>query len=106
VDLQDELAARAHRSGFTLAQVTDPYDFSRDGRGNATDELIARHNRSHALLWITVPAGLQLMAAVWQWGAWLDELGAGQTTGRTVKKVRPAESAVDWVLAADGLLAS
>jgi ELWxxDGT repeat protein/predicted outer membrane repeat protein len=46
VDLADGLAARSHKSGFTPALITNPYDFNRDRRVNATDELIARYNHS------------------------------------------------------------
>ena len=46
VDLQDDLAARAHKTAFTPAPITNPYDFNRDRRVNATDELIARYNHS------------------------------------------------------------
>jgi len=59
VDLEDELAARGRRSGFSPAALTNPHDFNRDGRVNASDELIARHNPATglgALQLITVPA--------------------------------------------------
>jgi len=46
VDLQDDLAARAHKTAFTPAPITNPYDFNRDRRVNATDELVARYNHS------------------------------------------------------------
>jgi hypothetical protein len=46
VDLQDDLAARAHKTGFTPAAITNVYDFNRDRRVNATDELISRYNHS------------------------------------------------------------
>jgi len=46
VDLQDDLGARNHKTGFTPAPITNRYDFNRDRRVNATDELIARYNHS------------------------------------------------------------
>jgi len=66
VDLADELAVRSHKTGFTPALVTNPYDFNRDRRVNATDELIARYNHSgaDALQLIDLTGGsLSLMAA-------------------------------------------
>jgi uncharacterized delta-60 repeat protein len=44
VDVQDEDAALNHRTGFTLATVTNNYDYNRDRQVNAADALIARHN--------------------------------------------------------------
>jgi len=46
VNLQDDLAARGHKTGFTAATITNPYDFNRDRRVNATDELVARNNHT------------------------------------------------------------
>ena len=46
VDFQDELASRTHKSGIPIAPITNPYDYNRDGRVNATDDIIARHNRT------------------------------------------------------------
>jgi parallel beta-helix repeat protein len=50
VDIQDEDATLSNRTGFTLAPVTNLYDYNRDGQVNATDALIARHNASAALV--------------------------------------------------------
>jgi hypothetical protein len=59
VDVQDEAAIRSHRTGFTMATVTTAYDLNRDGRVNATDELIARHNvGGNPLQLIRAPTGL------------------------------------------------
>ena len=49
VDSQDELAALTHQTGFALAQINNPYDYSRDRRVNSTDELIARNNPTGAV---------------------------------------------------------
>jgi hypothetical protein len=46
VDPQDETASRTHKTGFTAAAITNPYDYNRDGRVNATDDLIARNNKT------------------------------------------------------------
>jgi len=54
VDLQDDLGARTHKTAFAPAPITSPYDFNRDRRVNATDELIARFNHS-------LPPPLQLI---------------------------------------------
>ena len=40
------LASRTHKTGFSAAAITNPYDYNRDGQVNATDDLIARHNRT------------------------------------------------------------
>ena len=66
VDLADELAVRSHKTGFTPAPVTNPYDFNRDRRVNATDELLARYNHSGAdplQLIDLADGGLPLIAA-------------------------------------------
>jgi len=46
VDSQDEVAVRGHKTGFTPATISNVYDFNRDRRVNATDELIARSNHT------------------------------------------------------------
>ena len=46
VDTADETGSRTHKTGFTAAAVDNHYDYNRDGRVNATDDLIARHNRT------------------------------------------------------------
>jgi hypothetical protein len=46
VDLQDEIGSRSNKTGFTAAAIDNHYDYNRDGRVNATDDLIARHNRT------------------------------------------------------------
>ena len=46
VDSTDEVASRTHKTGFTAAAIDNHYDYNRDGRVNATDDLIARHNPS------------------------------------------------------------
>jgi len=74
VNLQDDLAARAHKSGFTPAGVTNVYDFNRDRRVNATDELIARYNHT------TVDTALKL----------IDLTGGGQALGLTPMSVNSA----------------
>jgi regulation of enolase protein 1 (concanavalin A-like superfamily) len=56
VDSQDELGSRTHKTGFTAAAIDNHFDYNRDGRVNATDDLIARHNPSGS-------APLQLIAA-------------------------------------------
>jgi alpha-L-arabinofuranosidase len=57
VDQQDEIASRTHKTGFTAAAIDNHYDYNRDGKVNATDDLIARHNAGVALQLITAPAG-------------------------------------------------
>ena len=42
VTVQDEDAALSHRTGFTLAAITNNYDYNRDRQVNAADALIAR----------------------------------------------------------------
>ncbi len=54
VDIHDEEAARNHRTGFTLAPLTNFFDYNRDGQVNASDDLIARHNDG-ASLWLLSP---------------------------------------------------
>jgi plastocyanin len=46
VDAQDEINSRANKTGFSAAAITNFYDYNRDGKVNATDDLIARHNRT------------------------------------------------------------
>jgi hypothetical protein len=62
VDYQDELASRTHKSGIPIAPITSPYDYNRDGRVNATDDIISRHNRTdgtggNPLQLISAPVG-------------------------------------------------
>ncbi len=59
VDADDELASRTHKTGFSMAAVTNLYDYNRDGKVNATDDLIARNNPSGAtpLQLISLPTG-------------------------------------------------
>jgi hypothetical protein len=62
VDSHDEIGSRTHKTGFTAAAITNPYDYNRDGKVNATDDLIARHNRTdgvgdHPLQLIAAPVG-------------------------------------------------
>ncbi|MGD0655260.1 MAG: hypothetical protein ABSA16_13015 [Thermoguttaceae bacterium] len=59
VDAQDEINSRANKTGFTAAAITDHYDYNRDGKVNATDDLIARHNPSGStpLQLIAAPVG-------------------------------------------------
>ena len=67
VDFQDELASRTHKSGIPIAPITNPYDYNRDGRVNATDDIIVRHNRTdgtsgNPLQLISAPVGAPLAA--------------------------------------------
>jgi hypothetical protein len=67
VDPQDETASRTHKTGFSAAAIDNHYDYNRDGRVNATDDLIARHNRTdgvdgNPLQLIDPPAGAPLAA--------------------------------------------
>jgi glucuronoarabinoxylan endo-1,4-beta-xylanase len=57
VDLNDEIASRTHKTGFSAATIVNLYDYNRDGKVNATDDLIARHNASNTLELITPVAG-------------------------------------------------
>jgi len=65
VDLQDELGARTHKTGFVPALITSSYDFNRDRRVNATDELIARYNGT------TSASALKLLDLSGGGGLWL-----------------------------------
>jgi hypothetical protein len=62
VDENDELASRTHKTGFSTAAVTNPYDYNRDGKVNATDDLIARDNASFVLQLIVPSMGAPLAA--------------------------------------------
>jgi hypothetical protein len=64
VDINDEIGSRTHKTGFSAAAIINPYDYNRDGRVNATDDLMARHNPAtiNALQLITAPAGTPLAA--------------------------------------------
>ena len=67
VDPQDETASRTHKTGFLAAAIDNHYDYNRDGRVNATDDLIARHNRTddtgdNPLQLIAAPVGDPLSA--------------------------------------------
>jgi rhamnogalacturonan endolyase len=59
VDAQDEINSRTNKTGFSAAAITNLYDYNRDGKVNATDDLIARHNRTDGV----VADPLQLIAA-------------------------------------------
>ncbi len=58
VDSADEIGSRTHKTGFTAAAIDNPYDYNRDGKVNATDDLIARNNTSAALQLIAAPVGV------------------------------------------------
>ena len=57
VTVADEDAALNNRTGFTLASITNNYDYNRDGRVNAADALIARQ------IYTGPQAALQLITA-------------------------------------------
>jgi hypothetical protein len=46
VNAQDEINSRTNKTGFSSAGIANRYDYNRDNRVNATDDLIARHNRT------------------------------------------------------------
>jgi hypothetical protein len=56
VTVLDEQQARAHRSNFSLVDVSNAYDFNRDRKVNAADEYIARTNSGASLTMLTVAA--------------------------------------------------
>ena len=60
VDINDEIASRTHKTGFSAADIANKFDYNRDCRVNATDDLIARFNASHTLQLITAPAALAM----------------------------------------------
>jgi hypothetical protein len=64
VDSADETASRTHKTGFSAAAIDNHYDYNRDGKVNATDDLIARNNTSgsNPLQLIAAPAGAPLAA--------------------------------------------
>ena len=49
VYLNDEIASRTHKTGFSAATIVNPYDYNHDGKVNAADDLIARRNMSNTL---------------------------------------------------------
>ena len=54
VTVQDQVVTRSNVTGFlSPAPITDPYDFNRDGRVDATDELIARSANGSNLIFFT-----------------------------------------------------
>ncbi len=55
ISAADESAARTNRTGFSAAAIANRYDFNRDGKVNATDELIARNNLGEALTTFVAP---------------------------------------------------
>jgi hypothetical protein len=64
VNLDDELASRTHKTGFAAAAITNHYDYNRDGKVNATDDLLARHNVANPTLQlINPPVGGPLAAS-------------------------------------------
>jgi hypothetical protein len=67
VDSADETGSRTHKTGFSAAAIDNHYDYNRDGKVNATDDLIARHNRTdgsggNPLQLITASVGAPLAA--------------------------------------------
>ena len=104
VDAQDESAVRTHKTGFAPTAVTNVYDFNRDRRVTASDELTARYLATApgtALSLITVPAAPAVFAvAARDWtdaGLTLTLGGDGQLhayhTGSTIDAVAPREPA-------------
>ncbi len=59
----DEDASRTHKTGFTAAAITNAYDYNRDGKVNATDDLIARGNLGETLTLLAAPAAAALAPA-------------------------------------------
>lgn len=56
VTLDDPVVTRSNTTGYlTPATITDPYDYNRDGRVDATDELIARNNIGSSVIFFTPP---------------------------------------------------
>ncbi len=53
VNAQDEMAVANNRIGFTLASVTNNYDYNRDRQVNGSDAMIARRNAGASLTMIT-----------------------------------------------------
>jgi hypothetical protein len=76
VDSQDEIGSRTHKTGFSAAAIDNHYDYNRDGRVNAADDLIVRNNPSGStpLQLIAAPVGAPLAA-----GDALQPLSAGDT---------------------------
>jgi hypothetical protein len=67
VDQTDELAARANKSGFVPVAIDNVYDFNRDRRVSASDELTARYlatTEANALRLITLASGGAALAAM------------------------------------------
>ena len=56
VDSQDELRSRTNKTGFSSAAIDNHFDYNRDAKVNAADDLVARHNAGGApLLLIITP---------------------------------------------------
>jgi hypothetical protein len=94
VDSADETASRTHKTGFSAAAIDNHYDYNRDGRVNATDDLIARSN----------PSGsnpLQLAGAPLSAGETLQPLLTGDTlqSSSAVEDAAIAQSAAETATA-------
>jgi hypothetical protein len=103
VDAADELAVRTHKTGFAPAAIIDPYDFDRDRRVNANDEIISRRNHT------SVGSSLKLIDLTGSLGSSLTALAAvaapqSEPAASTAVLVPPAvpdsQSAPDQDLAA------
>ncbi|MBN2474241.1 MAG: lamin tail domain-containing protein [Pirellulales bacterium] len=108
VNASDMLLARNNpRTFLNPAPVDFACDFNRDARVNATDMLIARNNQTHflnALRLISVPASKaagskSLDAPAESAGVWVFEVGQLDVPLGASRHDRPAQQAVDLVLA-------
>jgi O-glycosyl hydrolase len=84
VNLDDEIASRTHKTGFSSAAIVNLYDYNRDGKVNAADDLIARHNVLNTLELIT-PSAAPLAA--------MDTLNPVILTQEDTPALTPAASA-------------
>ncbi len=101
----DMLLARSNpRNSLAPAAIDFPYDFNRDGSVDATDLLLARNNRTNfldALELIDLSSAAEAPTAMSPAElAWLSELAEQD---RASKEEAPAETAVDVLLAMQGL---
>jgi hypothetical protein len=101
VNAQDEAAARGHKTGFAPTDVTNVYDFNRDRRVSASDELTARFRAT------TIETALRLIDL--SGGAALLAMAAPESSATGVSSVSnntPAESVAVAANSADSFFSA
>jgi hypothetical protein len=86
VDPADEAAVRAHKTGFAPASIVNVYDFNRDRRVSASDELTARY------LATTAETSLRLIAPT---GAVTVLTMAAESSGEVAGAAGPAPTSIE-----------